>query len=236
MPVSSGGSGIAGDSARLFPWQVDHNCVRGGPNDPVVQTTPAIPAQQTGGGSLSWNTTLTLPPVPGVQPAVNRTMTINSTGTLTSGQLTTNTGGLYLLTIPQGAWIESLSFFCYAAMAGGTSTSLGFFYTAEPADLAYPPATLNLLAYITTPTANTLYSSVATGGGATSFTSVLGAGGTSGGNASPLGPGNAQTGIGQLASLSDIDIYVATFLVAGAGTANTGGCYSAMFNFTGLEG
>jgi hypothetical protein len=230
MPVSSLGSGIPGANTRLFPWQVDHYIVRGGPNDPVLQTGPATPAAQTGGGSLSWNSTITLPPVPGQQPATNRTMVLNSTGSLASGQLGTNTGGIYIGTLPQGSWIQNFQLFCYQALAGGTSTSVGLFWTAESTDVGYPPATLNLIAYITSPAANTNYS-VVTASGVTAFTAVNGTVG-------PLGPGNAVTagGIASLASLTDIDLYVAAFLIAGAGTANTAGTYAAMVNFTGLEG
>jgi hypothetical protein len=230
MPISSGGSGIAGDSARLFPWQVSHYIVRGGPNDPVLQTTPAVPAVQTGGGTLSFNSTVILGPVPGQQPALNRTMTLNSTGTLTAGQLTTNTGGIYIGTIPQGAWILDVGLFCYAALSVGTSTSVGVFYTNEPGDLTYPPPTLNLLGYITTPAANTTYG-VKSGSGITAFTAVNAAVG-------PTGLGNAAVagGIAALASLSDIDLYVASFLVGGTGTASSTGCFACLVEFTGLEG
>lgn len=226
-------TGTAGDIARLFAWQMSHYLVRGGPNDPVLPTTPTPPAQPTGGGILSWNSVLTLPPVPGAQPPINRTQSLNSTGTLAAGVLGTNNGGILVGTIPQGAWIEDIELMCYASLAGGTSTSIGIFYapanTLGPAP-GFQPASLNLLAYITSPAAGTLYATKGAGdANMVAFTAVTAAPG-------PLGPGTAVTGVNQLASLSDIDIYVAGFLIAGSGTANTGGCYSLMMEFTGLEG
>jgi len=223
-------TGSIGDSARLYPWQVGHYIARGGPNDPVVATTPAVPAAQTGGGSVSWNTTLTLPPAPG--QSAPRTMILNNNGTLTAGQLVNPTtgGGLLIGTIPQGAWITNLMLQCYQTIAGGTSTSVGLFYTNALLDTTYPPATLNLLAYITTPTISNLYSTT-TSINATAFTAANAAPG-------PLGAGVPTTAgaIANLASLSDINIYVAGFLVAGGGTANTAGTYAALIEFTGLEG
>jgi hypothetical protein len=238
MPVSLGGSGIQVDSPRKLPWQADHYCVRGGPNDPVIQTTPASPvnsAVPTGGGSISWNTTFVLPAVSApfspttTNPSpVPRSMVLNSGGTLAAGVLGTNTGGLYLLSLPQGAWIQDIELYCYAALAGGSSTSIGLFYTPTPGDLVYPPPSLNLLAAIVTPAAGTLYGLKA-GSGVTAF-GVLP-------TPPALGPGTPITGnVGQLASLGDIDIYIAAYLAAGSGVAPTAGCFAAMINFTGDEG
>lgn len=224
MPVSSGGSGLPGDSARLFAWQMDHYAVRGGPNDTVAQTTPASPvnsAAPTGGGSVSWNSVLTLGPVPGQQPATPRSMSLSSAGTFAAGQLTGNTGGILLLTIPQGSWIQDVEVYCYTAPAG--ATTFGVFYVPTPTDLTYPPATLNLLAAIATPTAGTLYG-LKSGSGVTAF-GVLQA-------TTALGPGTPVTGaVNQLASLSDIDVYAVLY----TGTA-TAGCFAVEVNFTGLEG
>lgn len=236
MPVSSGGSGVPGNQARQLSIQADHYFVRGGPNDPVLQTGPTIPAAQTGGGSLSWNSQVTLGPVPG--QSANRTMGLHSAGTLTGGQLTGNTGGLLIGTIPQGGWIDSIQLQCLQALAGGTDVSVGLFYCLNSTALVYPPPTLNLLAYITSPAANIIYSVMSGAAAAvTAFTAVLGAGGTAGATGTPVGPGNpTAAGIGQLASLGDIDLYLASFLIAGGGTANTAGVYSARINFSGLQG
>jgi hypothetical protein len=239
MPVSLGGSGLQVDSPRKLPWQADHYCVRGGPNDPVIQTTPTSPVNSApgpaGGGSISWNTTFVLPAVSApfspttVNPSpVPRTMALNSGGTFAAGVLGTNTGGLYLLSLPQGAWIQDIELYCYAALAGGSSTAIGLFYTPTPGDLVYPPPSLTLLAGITTPVINTLYG-LKSGSGVTAF-SVLPTG-------PALGPGLPITGnAAQLASLGDIDIYIATYLAGGGGVAPTAGCFAAMINFTGDEG
>jgi hypothetical protein len=233
MPVSLGGSGIQVDSPRKLPWQADHYCVRGGPNDPVAQTTPSSPvnsAQPTGGGSISWNTTFVLPAVsaPFSPTTVNpsplpRTMSLNSAGTLTAGVLGSNTGGLYLISLPQGAWIQDIQLYCYAALAGG-STNIGLFYTPTPGDLVYPPPNLNLLAAIATPAAGTLYG-LKSGSGITAFSALA--------PATALGPGAPIIGnAGQLASLGDIDVYIAAY----GGAAPTAGCFAAMINNTGEEG
>jgi hypothetical protein len=222
-------TGAPGDSARLFPWQVSHYLVKGGPNDPSVLPPTGGPPV-TSGGYLSWNSSILVPPVPGAQPALNRTMSLHSAGTLTAGQLTGNTGGIYIGTIPQGAWILDVNLMCYAALAGGTDLSVGIFYVQQSLAAAqvYPATPLNLLAYITSPAASTMYG-IKTTLGMTLFTAANAAPG-------PTGPGNGVTGIAQLASLGDIDLYVASFLIAGGGTANTGGSYGVMVEFTGLEG
>jgi len=119
---------------------------------------------------------------------------------------------------------------CYQTIAGGTSTSVGFFYTNATLDTAYPPATLNLLAYITTPTIGNLYRSI-TSINSTAFTAANAAPGPNG-----FGVPTTAGAIANLASLTDIDIYVVGFLIAGTGTANTAGTYAAMIEFTGLEG
>jgi hypothetical protein len=120
--------------------------------------------------------------------------------------------------------------FCYQTTAG-TNTSTGIFWTPETLDVGYPVATMNMLAYITTPTANVTYG-INTASGVTAFTAVNATVG-------PSGPGNAvaSNAIATLASLSDIDIYVSSFLIAGGTTvANTGGTYAVLIEYTGLEG
>lgn len=227
MPVSSGGSGVPGNQARQLSIQADAYFVRGGPNDPVLQTTPVVPATPSGGGSLSWNSQVTIGPVPG--QTANRTMGLHSAGTLTGGQLTGNTGGIFIGTIPQGAWLIDMQLMCYTGLGGGTDLSVGLFYALNSTSLVYPVPTLNLLAYITSPATGTMYG-VKTTLGQTLFTAANAAPG-------PTGPGNPVAGIAQLASLGDIDIYLASFLIAGGGTANTAGCYAAWIDYTGgLEG
>lgn len=252
---------FAGQSGRLFPWQMKHYIQRGGPLDPTIQATGGPPV--TGGGVLSWNSTVTLPPIPGTQtpPAVPlpRVQSLNSTGTLTvtTGVLATNVGGIFVGTVPGGAWIDELEIYCYSALAGGSSTSVGLFYANADAQGAAPgfqPATLWLLGYITGPVAGTVYSSrgvPATGNTVT--------------NAGALraqltgwqtGPGNGVAGPQQLASLGppggqgfgglaqgaaqatpgDIDLYFASFLIAGNGVAPTAGSFGFRLDFTGLEG
>ena len=164
-------------------------------------------------------------------------MALNSGGTLAASVLTgtgpgtgaTQAGGLYLLSLPQGAWIQDIQLYCYTVLSGGSSTSLGLFYTPTPSDLTYPPLSMYLLAGIVTPAAGTLYG-LKSGSGVTAFGTLNGVG-------TALGPGNPVTGnAAQLASLGDIDIYVCSYLIAGSGVAPTGGCFSAMINFTGEEG
>jgi hypothetical protein len=222
-------TGTVGDSARLFPWQMSHYIVKGGPNDPSVLPPTGGPPV-TGAGYLSWNSSIVVPPVPGASPATPRTMSLHNGGTLTTGQLVTGTGGIFIGTIPQGAWLLDLNLFCYASLAGGTDASVGIFYVRNSLAIAqvYPVVTLNLLAYITSPAADTMYG-IKTTQGVTAFTAVNATVG-------PTGPGDGVAGIKELASIGDIDLYVASFLIAGGGTANTGGSYGVMVEFTGLEG
>lgn len=202
---------VAGDSARLYPWQVSHYIVRGGPND------PSIPSVSNLGGILSANGVVTVPPVPGFQPALPRTETFNASTAAGSASLTTNNGGVLLGTIPAGAWITNIELFCLVGLSGGSSTSVGFF--AVNANTAYPQASVSTLAYITSPAANTLYSLRGSNGGATAFTGV---------SATLLGPAAALT--------SDLDIYAVNWLIAGSGAVNTAGNFVALIEFTGLEG
>lgn len=201
-----------GTNARLFPWQVKHYIQRGGPNDPVAQASGGPPV--TSGGSLSFNSSLTFPPIPGTQtpPAVPlpRVMSLgSSTGVFTAatgGILTSNNGGIYVGTIPGGSWIDNTEIYCYTAITSTATTnpynSAGLFYA--PANtfntVASPqPATLWALGWITTPavgTSYTAYQITATAQGVT----------TAGALRLPLtgyqvGPGNGVAGAQQLCSL-----------------------------------
>jgi hypothetical protein len=214
--------------------------------------------------------TLTLPPVPGTQSPPNlpipRVQTMLSTGTLTAatGTLASNNGGLYIGTIPGGAWIDSVEIFCYAALSGGSATSVGIFYT--PADNVgvapgYQPSTLYALGYITTPAAATLYTSHGVPGSnaVTPGTRVILTGGQTGPGTGPTGSafptilnvtlasngppgGEGFPGLkdllagGATATPGDIDLYFVNFLVGGSGTVNTAGMFSAKIEYTGLVG
>jgi hypothetical protein len=256
----------AGTNARIFPWQMKHYIQRGGPNDPVLQASGGPPV--TTGGSLGWNSTLTFPPIPGTQTPPNvplpRVMSLNSAGALTTagstGVMTGNTGGILVGTIPGGSWIDNVEIYCYAALSGGTSTSVGLFYA--PANtfntVASPqPATLWALGWITAPAVGTSYTSYFVGAGTNAVT-------TAGGLRLPLlgyqvGPGNGIAGPQQLCSLGppegqgfgglpqgnapllsgDIDLYFVSFLIAGGGTLpNPGstGEFAFRVDFTGQEG
>lgn len=248
-----------GTNARLYPWQVKHYIQRGGPNDPVAQASGGPPV--TTGGSLGWNTSLTFPPIPGTQTPPNvplpRVMSLNSTGTLTAttGVLATNTGGILVGTIPGGSWIDEVEIYCYTALSGGTSTSVGLFYA--PANtfntVASPqPATLWVLGYITTPAAGTSYGTRTRPANAVTSAGALGSALTG----YQIGPGNGVSGAQQLASLGppegqgfggltqgaaalasgDIDLYFVSFLVAGSGVAPTAGEFGFRIDFTGQEG
>lgn len=239
MPVSSGGSGVPGDSGRLYPWQVDHYFVRGGPNDPVVQTAQALGTLPATLGTFSFNSTLTLPPVPGAQPALNRTMAINLTGT--------NSGGIYIGTIPQGSWIVSVEFFVYTAFTGGAGQSIGVGYVAETADTAYPTTFTGVVAGINGSGAGTGPPAGLFGGAQPALAPAAGSGYAAiTSQAFNYGPGNATTASAlQLASLTDINLYVftggaltgtgASASVASA-SAFTAGCAAVRVSFTGLEG
>ncbi len=200
----------AGDSARQFPWQMSHYIVRGGPNDPTV------PSASGAGGILSFNGTITVPPVPGVQPALGRTETLIATTASGTSSLTTNNGGVLLGVIPAGSWIVDLQLYCFAALSGGTATTIGFY--AVNANSSYPQASVTPLAYITSPGATTLYA-LRSAGGATAFSAV---------NATLLGPKAALT--------ADQEIYAVNWLTTGSGTVNTAGDFAAFIEFTGLEG
>lgn len=201
----------AGDSARLFPWQMSHYIVRGGPNDPV------LPSASGAGGILSFNGTVVVPPVPGAQPANFRTETLIGTTTAGSSSLTTNNGGVLLGVVPAGCWISDIQLYCFTALSGGTSTSIGFY--AVNANSSYPQASVSTLAYITSPGSTTLYALRGSNGGATAFTGV---------SATLLGP--------KLALTADQEIYAVNWLIAGSGTVNTAGDFAAYIEFSGLEG
>jgi|SRR5882672_329622 len=165
-------TGFAGTNARLFPWQTKHYLIRGGPFDPAIPSTGN--AGSLLGGYLNavnaagQTNQITLPPVPGTQTPPNvpipRVQSMNSsTGVYTAatGTLATNNGGVYLGTIPGGSWIESVEMFVYTALTGGTSVSVGLFYTpSENVGVApgFQPATLYALAVQNTPVINTIYS------------------------------------------------------------------------------
>jgi hypothetical protein len=119
---------------------------------------------------------------------------------------------------------------CYQTTAG-TNTSFGVFYTAQTTDVGYPVATMNLLAYITTPTISNFYDTT-TSINATAFTAANAAPGPCG-----FGVPTTAGAIANLASLTDIDIYATSFLIAGGTTvANTAGTYAVIIEYTGLEG
>lgn len=159
-------TGFAGSLFRLYPWQTKHYLVRGGPFDPVIQTSGL--AGSLTGGYLQVATSITLGPVPGTQTPPNvplpRVQSQISTGALTvaTGVLGSNNGGVYIGTIPGGAWIDSVEMFVYTALSGGSATSVGIFYTPSENQVGaaapgFQPATMYCLAYQTTPVINTLY-------------------------------------------------------------------------------
>lgn len=212
---------VAGDTARQFPWQMSHYMMRGGPNDPVLAATPS--PTPTTGGVFSWNSVLTLGPVPGTQtpPAVPlpRTMTIQTTG---SG----NVGGILIGTISQGSWITNLQFAIYTAFTGGTPF-IGVY--GVPANTAYPPtfSTTNVNAAFT---ATSGIIGQVTGAAAGLFASPAGNG---------FGALSGNTGFGPcLAATQDVDIYVYISGSTNAGSAGAAvaGSASVWLEFTGLEG
>lgn len=201
-----------GTGARIFPWQVKHYIQRGGPNDPVTQATGGPPV--TGLGSLSWNSVLTLPPIPGTQTPPNvpepRTMTMLTPGAAhvaTTGILTGNTGGILVGTIPGGAWIQNVEIYCYTTPTfGGTTpfTAVGLFYANAQAfnTLASPqPTTLWTIGTITSPTTGNVYvpGTATFAAGANAITTAGAIRGQLTGY--QVGPGNGVAGSTQLASL-----------------------------------
>lgn len=228
MPVTIGGTNIVGDSARLFQWQMVHYLVHGGPNDPVIQS--ASPPTNTAGqgGYLAWNTSVVLPPVPGTQtpPAVPlpRVQSIISAGTA-GATMANNTGGVYIGTLPQGSWLESIEAYLYTAFTG--ATNFGVYYAPAGSFSAanspgfQPQTVFQLVSFTGAGTANTIYSTDAIdAANKTAWTAAPG-----------VGPGNATAAsAGQLASLGDIDLYFLVTTTASAGTA------AVRVKFTGLEG
>lgn len=226
--TSISGAGTA-DGAYLSAWK----------------TTPA--------GVTSQNF-VTLPPLPGiptgsVQPGyipLPRTQSMGAgsgiggvgmSASLTS--VTGNAGGVYLGTIPQGAWIDSIEMFIYAGFtAPGGVTDIGIFYAQAGAysssnTAGQQPGTVYPLAFLTGGgAAGTLYSTELANGSKTAFTST---GGTTAPNVGP-GLGTSNFTIGSLASISDIDLY---FCVYGTGTASSGlttGSAAVRIEFSGLGG
>lgn len=265
-------TGFAGQQARLFPWQMKHYLVRGGPFDPAFQTAGV--AGSLTGGYLQVAQTITLPPVPGSMAGtpppipLPRVQSQISTGTYTTttGVLATNTGGVYIGTIPGGSWIQSVEIFCYTALSAGTATSVGVFYT--PADNinsantpGLQPATLYALGVKLNPVAGTLYTSMPIGATANVITTSgalmaqldgwqIGPGTGPSGSTWPTinsitlasdGPPGGQ-GFGGLVQGAaqpppgDIDLYFVNYLIAGSGTANTAGNFEVKVEFTGLAG
>lgn len=245
----------SGDGARLFPWQMVHYIVHGGPNDPSnAQLTYLNPPGSAAGGYLdAWQTIggvtslnyVTVPPVPGSQtpPAIpiprSQSMWGGTTAALAAGLTSvtiTNGGGVYCGTLPKGAWVDSVDMFVYATFTGnaGTVVDVGLFYapanTVSTTGPGYGPPLLFPLAFITGGgTANTLYSTEAVGG-VSAFTSA---------GTLNLGPGIGTTvnTAGQLASMSDIDLYFVAFgLSTSQGTALATGSAAIRVKFTGLEG
>jgi hypothetical protein len=235
-------TGTVGDSARLFPWQVPGYFVRGGPNDPVLPTTTAVGTLPAAGGTFTFNSVATYPPVAG--QAANRSMTINLT--------TANIGGIFIGTIPKGAWIIATQFFVYTAFTGGAGQAIGVGYVTASTDTTYPPTmtgylgTINGSGAATGPPAGLFGGekpvlAVVAGDGYTAITS----------QGFQMGPGNGTTGSGaQLASLDDINLYVftsgavtgtgASISAAATGAAGaspfTAGCAAVRVSYTGLEG
>lgn len=164
---------VTGNVARLFGWQMLHYYQRGGPNDPDGQSLYNTTTAHWGGGSLSWNSVFTYPPVPGTQTppaqAIQRTMTLNTNAalSLTTGALAITgaqvQGGILLGTIPGGSWVDDVQIFCYEALTGGTSVSFGLFYApagtvGSPFVAAFPqPNTMYTLGYVTSPATGTIY-------------------------------------------------------------------------------
>ncbi|TAL08281.1 MAG: hypothetical protein EPO02_13340 [Nitrospirae bacterium] len=261
---------VAGEGARIFPWQVKHYFQRGGPNDPVAQSTGGPPV--TGAGILSWNSTVTLPPIPGTQtpPAIPlpRTQTMLTPGavhTAATGTLTSNTGGIYVGTIPGGSWIQNVELYCYTAPTFGGTTpfdSVGLFYANANASGAAPgfqPATLWTIGTRQTVAAGTVYvPGVATFSATNAITAASGATRNIL-TAYQVGPGTGTAGSTQLASLGppqgegfggltqgaaalasgDIDLYFCAFATGATSSANatmTAGSFSFLVEFTGHEG
>lgn len=223
---------VVGNQARLFQWHMVHYLVHGGPNDPVSQTN----SPPTSGGYLSWNTLVGIPPLEGPltppQQQVPRQQSLASTGTIGNNPAN-NTGGIYIGTIPQGAWIESVEAMLYTAWTtGGTLNGFGIFYAQAGAfstanTPGYQPQSLFGIAWqATAGTTGALYSTEGANGGRTAWGAL--------GTGVPVGPGTgpASFGSGALASVSDIDLYAIVFATA----ALTGGSMSVRVKFTGLEG
>jgi hypothetical protein len=240
---------VAGDGARIFPWQVKHYVQRGGPNDPAAQSTGGPPV--TGAGILSWNSTVTLPPIPGTQtppalplPRVQTMGTPGATHVAATGILTGNTGGIFIGSIPGGSWIDGIEIYCYTVptFAGTTPfTAVGIFYQTANAFGAAPgfqPATLWTLGTITGPAAVGTYTSYGVPAVANAVTTAAVSRAQL--TAWAVGPGNGVAGASQLASLGppqgegfggltqgaaalasgDIDLYFCTFTVGGTSSAN----------------
>lgn len=235
-----------GDSARLFPRHTTHYFVRGGPNDPVLATAEAAGTLPATLGTFSFNSKFTAPPNPGTQtpPAVPapRPMTINLT--------VANTGGIFIGTIPQGAWIHAVQFWVYTAFTGGAGQSIGVGYTRTDADITYgTTAFTGILGAINGSGAGTGPVAGLFGGEKPTITAQNSAGDGYAANTSQaynFGPGNGVTGSAiQLASLGDINLYVFTggALTGTLGTASvataaafTAGCAAVRISYTGLEG
>lgn len=245
---------VSGDGARLFNWQMVHYIVHGGPNDPSTQGFFNPPGSADGGYLSAWATSaagvtslnyVSVPPVPGSQtpPAIpivrsqsmwgGTTAALSATLTSFAGTLG---GGVYCGTLPKGAWVDSVDLFIYAAFSGnsGTVVDLGLFYapanTVSTTGPGYAPNLLFPLAFITGGgTAGQLYSTEAVGW-VSAFTNT---------GAGILGPGLGTTvnTAGQLASMSDIDLYFVAFgLSTSQGTALATGSAAIRVKFTGLEG
>lgn len=233
------GSGTPGDLARQYPWQVDHYIQRGGFNDPVLPTAQAFGTVPSTLGIFSFNSVFTAPPYPGVSPPAVRNESINLT--------VANTGGIYIGTIPQGAWIISVSFFVYTAFTGGAGQSIGVGYIRVPDDTAYPTAFTGVIGSINGSGAGTGPPAGLFGGEKPVVTAVAGDGYTTITSIGfQMGPGNGTTGsASQLASLQDINLYAFTAgAVTGTGAtisaataaAFTAGSAAVRVDFTGIPG
>jgi hypothetical protein len=260
---------FAGINSRLYPWQMKHYIQRGGSLDPTAQSTGGPPV--TGAGVLSWNSVITLAPVPGTQtppnlplPRVQSMGSGNSTHVATTGILTNNTGGIFVGTIPGGAWVQNVEIYCYTSPTfGGTTpfTAVGLFYA--PADTVgaapgFQPATLWTVGTVTSPTAGNVYvpgtatfsaaaNAITTAGAIrgqlTGYQVGPGTGASSSVGLAGSGPPGGQ-GFGGLtqgatqATPGDIDLYFAAFTANGTASAPTmtAGSFAFLVEFTGLEG
>jgi hypothetical protein len=225
-------TGTIGSQARLFPWQMIHYIQRGGNNDPSgppVTNTGTPNFTPNGGGVFSANSAVTLPQPPGSGNAPPRTQILNSTAGSTQNTTqigsvgTPNNGGIYIGTIPQGAWIAMCAIQIFTAFATtGNMDTLAIAYAAAgttgTAATNWAPPILNAIVNSTTMTAG-YFATQATVSGISAFSTIF------------------APNFGLLpAQLGDIDLYVVLYKAAGTGTAFTTGSAAVKVGFSGLGG